>query len=324
MTPPPASDLTARALLRRLALLAPGDRRLWCGGPEAGRIRAAAAGEGWSDHPEPRVALWFGPEAVAPEDIQLPRSVVALGIVDRGGAVPEGFREMRARAHMAYVPLHDWLDRVLPGPVRAFLDPVLGMSWFRETVSSRIAKLKMRGVGERWCVRGDHAAARDSPADQARDLAMSALGLGHLPLLAANWTSLATVLAATAALWLGGESAFRTTCALLALAATIGCVAFERWSGRYYLTADAREVTLDEVAGMAVTLSFLKIPEWTTLMPPASFPITGLVAAFLLFRFFDIFKPGIHWVEKTGWRGTIVWDDLLAGLYAGVVLRGIT
>jgi phosphatidylglycerophosphatase A len=45
-----------------------------------------------------------------------------------------------------------------------------------------------------------------------------------------------------------------------------------------------------------------------------------IVAAFFAFRFFDIFKPGIHWIEERGWPGTIVWDDLLAGLYAGGTL----
>jgi len=317
----PRQDLTARALLGRMALLAP-ERSLLCLGPCADRLRVAAEAEGWTTGPGATAAIWFGPDSEAPT-LDPPAEIRALAIIDRGRAAPGGFAPLRSRTHTAYLPLHSWIDRALPDRLRQPVRPLLGNAWFRETVSSRIAKFSQRGTRERWFVRPGSTAVTSSASDRLRDLCMSALGLGHLPLLAANWTSLATVLVGIIVLWVGGESVYRITCATLALLATLGCVAFERWSARHYLTADAREVTLDEVAGMSVTLAFLPIHEWASLMPPSSLPLAGFLIAFLLFRVFDIFKPGIHWIEKTGWRGTIVWDDLLAGLYAGIALRWI-
>jgi phosphatidylglycerophosphatase A len=71
---------------------------------------------------------------------------------------------------------------------------------------------------------------------------------------------------------------------------------------------DPREVVLDEVAGMAVALALAGSGGW------------AIAAAFFAFRFFDIFKIGVRWVEKRGWPGSIVWDDLIAGVYAGVII----
>lgn len=74
---------------------------------------------------------------------------------------------------------------------------------------------------------------------------------------------------------------------------------------------DSRLIVIDEMAGFLVTL-FL-IP-WGT---------KTLVAGFLLFRLMDIAKPfPIRKLETTlpgGWG--VVGDDVLAGVYANVVLR---
>jgi phosphatidylglycerophosphatase A len=92
---------------------------------------------------------------------------------------------------------------------------------------------------------------------------------------------------------------------VLAGVASLVCALLEKWAHRHYLAEDPREVVLDEVAGMALALAIAGPGFWT------------VAAAFFAFRFFDIFKPGIHWIEERGWPGTIVWDDLLAGVYAG-------
>jgi phosphatidylglycerophosphatase A len=74
---------------------------------------------------------------------------------------------------------------------------------------------------------------------------------------------------------------------------------------------DPGVVVIDEAAGLLVTLFLL--------------PLSGLniVLAFFLFRFFDIFKPfPIRLIDqkvKGGWG--IVLDDVLAGVYANVVIR---
>ena len=74
---------------------------------------------------------------------------------------------------------------------------------------------------------------------------------------------------------------------------------------------DAGEIVIDEVCGVMVTLFLIDRSSSSV-----------VVAAFLLFRFFDIVKP---WPvrrsqELPGGTG-VVMDDLLAGLYAHATLR---
>ena len=68
--------------------------------------------------------------------------------------------------------------------------------------------------------------------------------------------------------------------------------------------------SIDEVAGMAITLLF--VPQ------QVGFMVAGLIA----FRFFDIVKPlGIKQLEKwpKGWG--VMADDVLAGLYALIIMQ---
>lgn len=75
---------------------------------------------------------------------------------------------------------------------------------------------------------------------------------------------------------------------------------------------DSNKIVIDEVAGMMITLAFL---------PPAiQYIITGCV----LFRFFDILKPlGIRRAEQLPRGMGVMADDVLAGIYAQVILRTI-
>jgi len=74
---------------------------------------------------------------------------------------------------------------------------------------------------------------------------------------------------------------------------------------------DPPEVVVDEVAGFLLTLFLLPL-SWLT-----------LCFGFVLFRFFDIAKPfPIRWLEKRLRGGTgVVFDDLLAGIYANLSLK---
>ena len=75
---------------------------------------------------------------------------------------------------------------------------------------------------------------------------------------------------------------------------------------------DPSEVVIDEVAGFLATM----------LLFPASLVNVGL--GFILFRFFDIVKPWpVRQTERLKGGFGIVVDDLLAGVYAHLVLRGI-
>jgi phosphatidylglycerophosphatase A len=73
---------------------------------------------------------------------------------------------------------------------------------------------------------------------------------------------------------------------------------------------DHQRVVIDEVAGMCITLLFVPVA--------VEYVIIGLV----LFRFFDIAKPlGVRKLEKwpSGWG--VMADDVLAGIYANIVLQ---
>lgn len=74
---------------------------------------------------------------------------------------------------------------------------------------------------------------------------------------------------------------------------------------------DPKQVVVDEICGMAVTLFGLP------------FSPVFVIGGFALFRIFDILKPfPIRWVDKKipGGPG-IVLDDILAGMFANVMLR---
>jgi phosphatidylglycerophosphatase A len=75
---------------------------------------------------------------------------------------------------------------------------------------------------------------------------------------------------------------------------------------------------MDESAGQIV--AFLAIPFHYSLYTD----IWILLAGFLLFRLFDIFKPfGIRELEKISGKFGILFDDLLAGVYALICLQMI-
>lgn len=75
---------------------------------------------------------------------------------------------------------------------------------------------------------------------------------------------------------------------------------------------DSNKIVIDEVAGMMVTLAFLPYD--------GAYIITGCV----LFRFFDIVKPlGIRRAELLPRGMGVMADDVLAGIYAQLILRAI-
>jgi phosphatidylglycerophosphatase A len=85
------------------------------------------------------------------------------------------------------------------------------------------------------------------------------------------------------------------------------------WSTAGYIAADGRSdpgmVVVDEVAGVWLTLAFV------------SLDVEGYIAAFLLFRFFDIVKPWpVRSIERSvpGALGVMV-DDIAAAVFAIVV-----
>jgi len=80
---------------------------------------------------------------------------------------------------------------------------------------------------------------------------------------------------------------------------------------KFFGKKDDQRIVIDEMMGLFITLLWL---EKTLLV---------IVIGFILFRFFDILKPfPIRHLEKR-WKGGygVVLDDLMAGLYANILLH---
>ena len=130
----------------------------------------------------------------------------------------------------------------------------------------------------------------------------SLFGLGRLRPAPGTWGS-----AAALPLALAGPSACHAAALLLGL---LGLWAVAR-------CAEAREdpgwVVVDEAAGQALALAAL----------PAGAPLWAVLAAFGLFRLFDIAKPGpVGWADRQEGAVGVMLDDLVAGALAGAVLLG--
>ena len=83
---------------------------------------------------------------------------------------------------------------------------------------------------------------------------------------------------------------------------------------------DPSEVVIDEVAGMFVTLAPVSAGLWFAGVPAHIFPYPGWVAGFLLFRLFDIWKPGpVGWADRRGDALGVMLDDVIAGAIAAVI-----
>jgi phosphatidylglycerophosphatase A len=73
---------------------------------------------------------------------------------------------------------------------------------------------------------------------------------------------------------------------------------------------DHQRVVIDEVAGMCIALLWIPVTPFNVLI------------ALLLFRFFDIVKP-LYIKRLENWPGGwgVMFDDILAGVYANIVLQ---
>ena len=147
-------------------------------------------------------------------------------------------------------------------------------------------------------------------------LVTSCFGLGRLPVAPGTWGSL------PAAIAFGLMGHFHVSpvtmsivMAALALASSVVCVGYAPAAIAATGKSDPREVVVDELAGQAIT--FLAIGA-----APARQVWLVAAGGFALFRIFDIAKPWpIRKLENLpkGWG--ILADDLLAGVYAWIVLQ---
>jgi len=152
-------------------------------------------------------------------------------------------------------------------------------------------------------------------------LLASCFGLGRLPLAPGTWGSLPVAIVFGLMSQMQAPAVIISiVMAALTLAGSIICVRFAPAAIAATGKNDPGEVVADELAGQAVT--FLAAP----LLSPEILSIRQIwiitAGGFLLFRLFDIAKPcPIRRLEKLpeGWG--VLADDLLAGVYAAIVLQ---
>jgi phosphatidylglycerophosphatase A len=147
---------------------------------------------------------------------------------------------------------------------------------------------------------------------------LTAGGLGVLRPAPGSWGSLPLAALAWILLGLAVPSwAIALSLVLLCLVATWACIRWGDDGERAFGAKDASSIVIDEVAGGAVAampLAFIDGPGWV-----GACVLCAL--SFLLFRVFDVWKPGpIRLMQR--WKAGlgVVADDLAAGSLAGIVL----
>lgn len=84
---------------------------------------------------------------------------------------------------------------------------------------------------------------------------------------------------------------------------------------------DASEIVIDEVVGLWIALWPLSLGLGHAGVDPWLFPWPGWVGAFLMFRLFDIWKPGpIGWADRRADALGVMLDDVIAGLFAAIAV----
>ena len=132
-------------------------------------------------------------------------------------------------------------------------------------------------------------------------------GVGFLPYIPGTLGTLIAIPVSLAINRVAASEPFLAAGALLGL--TLLAIGLADQAARILGTKDPQIVVIDEIAGFAAA-NFL------------TDSTTGLVLAFVLFRFFDIAKisPARQLETLPGGAG-IVLDDMIAGLYTFVILR---
>ncbi|KIC26669.1 MULTISPECIES: phosphatidylglycerophosphatase A family protein [unclassified Leisingera] len=144
-------------------------------------------------------------------------------------------------------------------------------------------------------------------------------GIGYLRPAPGTWGSLAALPLAYLLHQLGGF--------LLLALATVICMIVGVWAAeamtRNRENMDPSEFVLDEVAGQFTALWAVSYPAWahdieiTALWP-------GWIAAFVLFRLFDILKPGpVGWADRQKGATGVMMDDIIAGILAAICVAAL-
>ncbi len=152
----------------------------------------------------------------------------------------------------------------------------------------------------------DHSKKPELPRDIWGIRLATWFGTGQLPKTPGTWATLAAI-PLVYIFALGGEYVYMTATFLCSIVGIISSQIYEN----FYQTHDSREIVIDEVAGMLITMTLVPLNIYTVL------------AGFFLFRFFDILKP---WPigkidEKIPGGVGVMADDIAAGIVSNIVLQ---
>ncbi len=138
-------------------------------------------------------------------------------------------------------------------------------------------------------------------------LISTCLGIGYTPKGGGTVAAVVCCIAWYFA-WAGGNDHFWAQVLTVGVIFIIGV--YSSGKMEVFWGKDSYRVVIDEVAGMGLTLLFVPV-RW-------QYVAVGLV----LFRFFDIAKPlGIRKMEQISGGWGVMMDDMLAGLYANLLLQ---
>ncbi len=138
----------------------------------------------------------------------------------------------------------------------------------------------------------------------------SGFGVGWLPVAPGTWGAAEAILLLVPFMWFNiPPSVFTLFLSLLIILFTwIGVKSVDYLQKEW--GEDPKQVVIDEMIGVWIAILGL---------PLTSF---NLIAGFILFRFFDIAKPlGVRQLESIEGGWGVMLDDVLAGVYANVVLQ---
>ena len=111
-----------------------------------------------------------------------------------------------------------------------------------------------------------------------------------------------------------GDIRFNPLFLIASLIVFFGAIPFVNKAMKDTGTEDPGWIVIDEVCGIFMT--FALVNPYIIQDSP-----TTLLVGFALFRFFDILKPlGIHRFEKFPEAWGVMADDLLGGIYAGILM----
>lgn len=141
-------------------------------------------------------------------------------------------------------------------------------------------------------------------------------GIGHLRPAPGTWGSAAAIVLGVAI-----DRVF-TVWGLLAAFVIVTVLGFRACAAVCGPGDDPSEVVIDEVAGQWLALLFPAFAFWNRGIDNwALVAWPGWVAAFLFFRLFDIWKPGlVGRADRRGDAAGVMLDDLWAGLFAGLMV----